>query len=477
MIMELSWLTLWYVLLFQSRAEISYWMAFAVLGFMLFSSYLLTLWMDSAQLKPLTRRIILVMLVLIYLLIGLRILLYARQSVGLIDLLNMPVRTFRDMYNLLPSEFILMLLVLWIVWRGVSRVGKLVSSEEVIGEFKVGLLMFLGYGLFSHLARLTSGMEIYVFLFAGLFAMSSARISVISYLRGGQRIPFDKRWVAGMTLIILAMVGITAVLMNLAGGEGSNLLARLVTWIIYGLALLFSPLMFLFMQLLFWLGELIHISALIQGLIDLVNRLQMMIDALTTNIQRMFQGFELPPVLVRFFDALALSKPLVLWGVVILFVVIIMLIARKQVFGDRPESEAEYEQLDDHDSILDQLRKSLRRNLEKIADSLEDALRLRSARRMLAAARIRRIYAHLMNLCEKLDQPRPASRTPLEFLPNLEGLFQGFKGELGLITAAYLKVRYGELPESSEEVELVERAWRLVSQAGDEMVKAAKNKN
>jgi hypothetical protein len=46
-----------------------------------------------------------------------------------------------------------------------------------------------------------------------------------------------------------------------------------------------------------------------------------------------------------------------------------------------------------------------------------------------------------------------------------------------LITAAYLKVRYGELPESSEEVENVEHAWTRISQAGDEMVKAAKKKS
>ena len=57
MIMELSWLTLWYVLLFQSRADISYWKAFAVLGLMFFSSYLLVFWMDSIHIKLLARRI------------------------------------------------------------------------------------------------------------------------------------------------------------------------------------------------------------------------------------------------------------------------------------------------------------------------------------------------------------------------------------------------------------------------------------
>ena len=334
--------------------------------------------------------------------------------------------------------------------------------------------MFLGYGLLSNLSRVSSGTEVYVFLFAGLLAMSSARISVISYLRGGQRIPFDKRWIAGMTLIILSMVGITAIIMDMAEGAGGNILAKLVTWVIYALALLFSPLMFLFLQLLIYLGRLVNISAMIQGLVDLANRLQVLISTLTKNMEKILEGFKLPPSLTGLIDVVAMTKPIVLWGIVLLFVVIILMIARNQVFKGRAEGEAEFEQLDEQEGLLDQLRKALRRGLGTVAGSLEQALRFRNARQVLAAARIRRIYAHLMHLSERLNQPRPASRTPLEFLPNLEALFPGFKGELGLITEAYLKIRYGDFPESTDEVEMVERAWKRVSQAGDEMVKGKK---
>jgi len=419
---------------------------------------------------------VLAVMIIIFLLIGLKTLLYAEETIGLLDLLNLPVRTFQDMYNLLPSEFILMLLVLWVSWRGVTRVGKLVSSEDAIGDFKLGVLMFLGYGLFSKLARLTSGAEVYIFLFTGLLAMSSTRISVISYLRGGQRIPFDKRWVTGLILIILIMVATTVGIMGLAGGAGGNILEKFVTWVIYALALLFSPVMFLFMQFLFFLGRLVNISALIQGLVDLANRLQLMINALTINFEKMLEGFRLPPYLARLVDLLALTKPVILWGIVFLFSVIILMIARNQVFRERAEGDAELEQLDEQDGLLDQLRKALRKSLGAVAYNLEQALRMRTARRVLAAARIRRIYAHLMNLSERLNQPRPLARTPLEFLPNLEALFPGMRGELGTITEAYLKVRYGDLPELREEVDAVELAWKKVSQVGYEKVKEAKNR-
>jgi hypothetical protein len=81
-----------------------------------------------------------------------------------------------------------------------------------------------------------------------------------------------------------------------------------------------------------------------------------------------------------------------------------------------------------------------------------------------------------MNLCERLEQSRPAWRTSVEFLPDLEALFPGFQRKLGTITEAYLKIRYGDLPELREEVEAVENAWRGVSEVGYEKVEEAKSR-
>ena len=38
--------------------------------------------------------------------------------------------------------------------------------------------------------------------------------------------------------------------------------------------------------------------------------------------------------------------------------------------------------------------------------------------------------------------------------------------ELDAITKAYLHVRYGELPETANEVDQVERAWKLIQAEG-----------
>ncbi len=128
----------------------------------------------------------------------------------------------------------------------------------------------------------------YLFLFAGLLAMSAARISVISYLRGGQRIPFDKRRMAGMVLIILAMVGINC-LCSCTWRVRREAISwrRLVTWIIYGLVLSPQPgdVIGDASSDSHW-GGLLNVGAIIQALVELVNRLQRMIDALTSNIEK-----------------------------------------------------------------------------------------------------------------------------------------------------------------------------------------------
>jgi hypothetical protein len=54
-----------------------------------------------------------------------------------------------------------------------------------------------------------------------------------------------------------------------------------------------------------------------------------------------------------------------------------------------------------------------------------------------------------------------------KFVPVLDQLFPNRTSEINHITRAYLNVRCGELPESRQEVEAVEAAWKRVrGQAG-----------
>jgi hypothetical protein len=93
----------------------------------------------------------------------------------------------------------------------------------------------------------------------------------------------------------------------------------------------------------------------------------------------------------------------------------------------------------------------------------------------LGAVRIRRIYAQLMQLCDRLDMPRPSTATPLEYLEQLELLFPEKRSEVRTVTHAYNRVRYGEFPETPEEVQKVENAWRQVRQRARDLQSVRKH--
>ena len=98
-------------------------------------------------------------------------------------------------------------------------------------------------------------------------------------------------------------------------------------------------------------------------------------------------------------------------------------------------------------------------NVEALSERLS---MLRQSGRLFGALRVRVIYTNLMSLCEEFDCPRRRVQTPLEFLPTLRGLFPNHFDEIELITEAYNRVRYGELPEVSGDLQRVEEAWRRV---------------
>jgi len=476
MMMELCWISLGYLFFSQLRPIVTFWQALLIFGVMLFGSYLITRLVISINVRDVYRRGILAVMILIFLVFGVILLNDPGDSGTLFELLNRPVRTFRDMFNLIPSEFFLMLFILFVCWRGIAKVGKLVGPEDVMGGFRLGVILLLIYGVISPRQSHTyTDIVMYLFLFAGLLAMSSARISVISYLRGGQRIPFDRRWILGILMVILLVLGASVFLMRTAGGQGGEIIALIVRGIVYLLALLLSPLLFLVMRIFIYLGQWINIDRFFQILVNFANQLEALINEMIKNLQQI-GDVQQWAFLEKIFGFLELLKPFFLWVAIFLFIGALLLIVRGQNRNDRAEAEAEYQALDDQDSILNLLRDALRKGFDKMAEGLGQVMRLRNARQLFGAMRIRRIYAHLMDLSARLDNPRPKSKTPLEFLPDLEGLFPAFNGELEMITAAYLRVRYGALPEADEEVEAIETAWRRVSTRGQEMMKEVKTR-
>jgi hypothetical protein len=171
------------------------------------------------------------------------------------------------------------------------------------------------------------------------------------------------------------------------------------------------------------------------------------------------EGIGIPNVPFELAD-LRLVGLIVVWGVVLLALFVFVRLARQRSGKPRRRGRDESESL----LMRGDLRRLLRRGLAQAAAGLTG--RLSKVHRLIAVARVRQIYAQLLELCEELKRPRPAGQTPLEFLPEVRVLLSEARQEVTLITQAYVKVRYGEYPGTQEEVEAIEAAWERVSAEG-----------
>jgi hypothetical protein len=72
---------------------------------------------------------------------------------------------------------------------------------------------------------------------------------------------------------------------------------------------------------------------------------------------------------------------------------------------------------------------------------------------------IRRVYASLVAYAGQAGFPRDEAQTPFEFQPTLENVFPQARTDIELITNAYVRTHYGQVPESADELTRVRESW------------------
>ena len=472
--MELSWIALWFQLIMRPRLEISYWQACWVFGGIVLATYIAEGAMVHGDVKLSLRRTIFVGLMLASMLVGLAAFIEREEWINLSGLVSRPVTTFQEMADALPTEFIIMLVSLLMSWRGLSLVGRLLEPSTIMVRFRTGLIMLLFYGLLIELKEPSSILAFYLFLFSGLMAMSAVRLAVQSHRRGGKSIPFDKKWMAGLMVSILAIVAASFLMGSWLYAEGIDLLFAAYTWLVAFLILLASPILWLITKLLEWLNDRIQVGALLETFQELLHRLQTILSQLTESLRNLFDSLQALLGLNLSFS-IRIPKPIMLWGTIVFFIVLILLTVKRRLWKGQIEEEDQLSLMEQPD-LFDMLRAAMRRALARLVGRIEDVFGVSKVQRALAAARIRRIYARLLKLGGRLGTPRTASTTPLEYLPRLEGYFPSLTSDLDAITQAYLRVRYGELPESIEEVQKVEDAWGRILPVGEGLLKARRRR-
>lgn len=385
------------------------------------------------------------------------LLLYPGDGPGLGAALARYLSAFTNLEFALRSEPITTVLILIFWRRGLSMARHRVGPRVVQRDLRTGLIALLLIGFAA--ASLDSPLpyvEVFILLFAALMAMGGARLSALSFMRGGRTIPFESGWflaVAAGAGGLLAFTGVMAAIgaEPLAQGAG-----RILS--IMGSAL-GALLLFLLRPVIVLLTELF--SDLIGSLVPRTSELPELPTG--QEVSQIIEGLSEEIAPAPFAGGLLDTIQIILIAAAILIVVIVVYFSLRSTRAGkiwRNLEEGEREAL--LGSLPDYLR-TLLRDIRRTPDILD---RLNPAAQVIAAARIRQIYRQLLRLSSRLGVEREQAETPLEFLADLPVVFPDSQRELERITHAYLRVRYGEYPESRQEVDQVEQAWRYVRKRG-----------
>ncbi len=483
--MSLSWTVPWFRSLSQATYALSSLRVFSVLGLMGVAAYSFVKGMVQLQLHVKIRQRVMIGLLIVSMLIGLRTLLDTKQGLSMGELILQPLKTLGNFTALIPNEFLVIVAVLLVWRRGAALAFASISPQSVQDDFKWGVGAFFFFTLINTLVtgETVPVLMLQSFFLFGLLAMGMARIATLGELRGGTNSPFERRRILTLVLTTLAVVEVSYGIAQLMSGEGAAIPAFLLGLAFFSALLLSIPLLLLILFAVFWVIQNYQeqIAPAIEKMTEAVNNFLQFLDQLRNGLEQLGAFLAdklafLAPIFRWFFKLTPLIRAVVLVGVVVLLIGLVLLTLYIRERRRRELNGEELEAVLSAEDFLKMLRDALRRRGQDAAKFLAALAALLPNERRRAAARIRQIYMDLLDLCVELHHPRPEAMTPLEFLPALERLFPTSHQDLQAITNAYVKVRYGELPETRGEVEVVESAWKRVKEEGEKRRKGEEGK-
>jgi hypothetical protein len=342
-------------------------------------------------------------------------------------------------------------------WRGLSLSGRRVDMGELGLRFRLGAFVVAPVAITLASLQLTEPLAPYVLLFflAGLSSLVLARMEQLDLDHRGH--PGTMRPVTLLTTGLSTVAAVAAIALFTALLSDSPLKE-----VAGGLDPLWTALLFLLISALSVVSQLsLPLVAVLGGFITWLFR------ALGQGLSQVLATLDLqePPA-----DLLAGSEKLldepsagsVLAGQLIgvlsmIAIVLLVALALSQVFAIVRRRAGEERESLAPDLVTPGL------NLGSLADRLMAGLPF--LRRWRAAASIRRIYRQMEETAAALGHGRLPNETPFEFLATLGQAWPDHPAETEAITAAYSRVRYGELPEDLGELAAVRTAWQTLQDA------------
>ncbi len=339
-----------------------------------------------------------------------------------------------------------LIVVCW--WRGISLVGRRVDFRDTGTRFRFGILLMAVFvaGVAGTLLSWTVTPFILLFLFTSLLAVVLARIEQLELNRSGQSFPMGPRWM----LVVVSAAGlitfITGILTGYSSGES---VMEVVGW----LGPIWAAIVFLTAVVVSMISYLlVPIILILEWLIGLIPFDFSPPDEFTTDL-----GFDSaiatlqPEALVEQAPQIVETSQRLLPILIMIFIILLVSLVLGKLFNmARRTAEPEASSINPLDGIS---------ALEAPGFGQRLLDRLGFVKRWRSATSIRRIYQAMCDTAADFGYPRSESETPYEYLETLAKAWPDLKENTVVITEAYIRVRYGELPETKNEMDLIVGAW------------------
>ncbi len=404
------------------------------------------------------QQVSLVVVLLLSILLFLRFHVYAGEAVQGLGWLLWPFTHFLDEMAVMPTDWVAIFTLVYFWVRGIHLARRSLYVQSVGFSFRVGVVILMAAALaIQGLFRVdVSGFVLPFFLFA-LLAVALARTEEVTSLPNSGRVAFGGFWIGSTVgaVALLMLVSMAVALFFYGGGLMQVLRWLSPVWVAVQIVIAAAGVLILaLIELILGLFSL-DISTLGEALREAMRRLGSVADL----------GRLTPPpadssVRPPFMGVL---QGVITVGIPILAVLIVLLITWQRVRrARRKEGDETYESLLTPNALVKGLRGMLDAGRDRLAELAGLVDRFGVGTRFLSAISIRRIYANLLRLAADGGYPRAKTQTPYEYLRVLHTALPGSEADVEVITEAYVNSRYGQVPDSREELQAIRDCWERV---------------
>ncbi len=355
-----------------------------------------------------------------------------------------------------PPFLPVLVLVSFVWWRGLRLSMVPPTAVRVAFGIRLGILFFIGAALMPDAQQMVLA-ALPAFFFFGLLAVSMARAMSLREI-WGEPLSFGPRWTGAMVLAAgaVTMGGflIAAMLSGLDAEQINSVVQPLITLFLLAFVLLMLPIFLILEPILRALIEALSSFGPLENVLqvpDVSSAVEQGQQPDTGPLAQMMRQVE------HLINQLGGLQTCVGVFIVLLVVAAVLLTLRRRQRASLPLDE---EREDLESDALGGLRDMFRRGLGALNDALKSVGQFGLGRDLFAALTVRRVYTQMAALAARRGYPRTPSETPYEYQQTLAHAFPEGGAEVALITEAYVRVRYGEVPESAEALQAVVDAWQ-----------------